>query len=170
MRSASSGSRRAATALYARLPRAAVPGTVLWGGALVQAGAWPVAAAGGPVALVAAFAVAGAAEGPQLAALFAVRHEQTPARLRARVFALGAGLKVTGFAVGAAAGGAVAARSLSAALLLAAGTCAVSALPYAGSSRGGPGRAPRRGPVTGGRRGRRSVRRRGALRGWSGRP
>ncbi|MFF6791806.1 MFS transporter [Streptomyces filamentosus] len=168
--SVSAAAALAATALYARLPRAAAPGTVLWGGALVQAGAWPVAAAGGPVALVAAFAVAGAAEGPQLAALFAVRHEQTPARLRARVFALGAGLKVTGFAVGAAAGGAVAARSLPAALLLAAGTCAVSALPYAGSSREGPGRAPLRGPVRGGRRGRRSVRRRGALRGWSGRP
>ncbi|WP_282692378.1 MFS transporter [Streptomyces sp. CC208A] len=120
----------AATALHARLPRAPAPGTVLWGGALVQAGAWAAAAAGGPVALVAAFAVSGAAEGPQLTALFAVRHEETPRRLRGRVFTTGASLKITGFAVGSAAAGPVAARSLPAALLLAAGVCAVSALPY----------------------------------------
>ncbi|MFI8511873.1 MFS transporter [Streptomyces sp. NPDC085460] len=157
----------AATALHARWPRAVPPGRVLWGGALVQAGAWALAATGGPVGLVAAFAVAGAAEGPQLTALFAVRHEETPHGLRGRVFTTGAGLKITGFAVGAAVAGPVAARSVPAALLLAAVVCAVSALPYARDRDGV--RAATEEP---GRRsaGRRTVRRRGGLPGSSGRP
>ncbi|MEU8885596.1 MFS transporter [Streptomyces hydrogenans] len=121
----------AATALHARLGRAVPPGRVLGFGALVQAGAWAVAGTGGPAATVVAFAVAGAAEGPQLTALFAVRHAETPPRLRGRVFTTGAGLKITGFAMGAAVAGAVASRSLPAALLLAATVCAASALPYA---------------------------------------
>ncbi|MFF2780953.1 MFS transporter [Streptomyces sp. NPDC058052] len=156
----------AATALHARLPRAVPPGRVLWGGALAQAGAWAVAAAGGPAALVVAFAVSGAAEGPQLTALFAVRHEETPRGLRGRVFATGAGLKITAFAVGAAVAGPVAARSVPAALLLAAAVCAVSALPWAGARctvtavPGAPGPLPER----------RTARRRGGLPGSSGRP
>ncbi|MFB7942740.1 MFS transporter [Streptomyces sp. NPDC056049] len=156
----------ATTALHARLPRAVPPGRVLWGAAVVQAGAWAVAAAGGPVALVVAFAVAGAAEGPQLTALFTVRHEETPGPLRGRVFTTGAGLKITGFAVGAAVAGPVATRSVPAALLLAAAVCAVSALPYTRSRdavRAAPG-APGR-PA-----GRRTVRRREGLPGSSGRP
>ncbi|MFF0486644.1 MFS transporter [Streptomyces sp. NPDC004435] len=156
----------AATALHARLPRAVPPGRVLWGAAVVQAGAWAVAATGGPVALVVAFAVAGAAEGPQLTALFTVRHEETPGPLRGRVFTTGAGLKITGFAVGAAVAGPVATRSVPAALLLAAAVCAVSALPYTRSRdavRAAPG-APGR-PA-----GRRTVRRREGLPGSSGRP
>ncbi|MEU9856572.1 MFS transporter [Streptomyces sp. NPDC047974] len=154
-----------ATALHARLARTVPAARVLWGAALAQAGAWAVAASGapgGPAALVVAFAVAGAAEGPQLTALFAVRHEETPERLRGRVFATGAGLKITGFALGAAAAGPVAARSLPAALLLAAVLCAASALPYAG---------PRNRPsVTGTRGARRTARRPGAPRRSSGRP
>ncbi|MFF7814057.1 MFS transporter [Streptomyces sp. NPDC007945] len=128
----------AATALHARLPHSVPAGRVLWGAALAQAGAWVVAATGGAVALVVAFAVAGAAEGPQLTALFAVRHEETPEGLRGRVFAVGTSVKITGFAVGAVVAGWVAARSVPAALLLAAVLCAVSALPYAGA-RGRPG-------------------------------
>ncbi|GGR25805.1 MFS transporter [Streptomyces roseolus] len=152
----------AATALHARLPRTVPAARLLWGAALAQAGAWAVAATGGPVALVVAFAVAGAAEGPQLTALFAVRHEETPGRLRGRVFTIGAGVKITGFAVGAAAAAPVAARSLPSALVLAAALCAASALPWAG--------APGRRGVRGTRWWRRSVRRRGGLRRSSGRP
>ncbi|GAA3049625.1 MFS transporter [Streptomyces roseofulvus] len=161
----------AATAVHARRPGAVPPERLLWGGALAQAGAWAAAAgavgvtggAGGAAALVAAFTVAGAAEGPQLTALFSVRHAQTPRRLRGRVFTTGASLKITGFAVGAAVAGAVAAGAPARALLLAAVVCAGAVLPYVGREdgvtgvRGGPGR-------------RRSVRRRGGLRGWSGRP
>lgn len=154
-----------ATALHARLARTVPAARVLWGAALAQAGAWTVAATGapgGPAALVVVFAVAGAAEGPQLTALFAVRYEETPERLRGRVFTTGAGLKITGFALGAAAAGPVAARSLPAALLLAAALCAASALPYVG---------PRsRRNVTGTPGARRTARRRGAPRPSSGRP
>ncbi|MET9346124.1 MFS transporter [Streptomyces termitum] len=125
----------AATALHARLPRAVPPMAVLGTGALVQAGAWGLAATGGPVALVVAFAVAGAAEGPSLSALFAVRQEWTPPGLRGRVFTTGASLKITGFAAGAALAGPVAVRSLPVALLLAAGVCLVSALPCARAGR-----------------------------------
>ncbi|MFD8013301.1 MFS transporter, partial [Streptomyces sp. NPDC059762] len=160
-----------ATAAHARWPRAVRPGRLLWGGALVQAGAWAavawaVGAAGGPVALAGAFVVAGAAEGPQLTALFTVRHEQTPHRLRGRVFTTGASLKITGFAVGAAVAGPVASASLTVAPLCAAVVCAASALPYAGrrdavtAEPGAPARPS----------GRRTVRRRGGLRGSSGRP
>lgn len=53
--------------------------------------------------------------------------------MRGRVFAVGASVKITGFAVGAVVAGWVAARSVPAALLLAAVLCAVSALPYAGA-------------------------------------
>ncbi|MFG3188131.1 hypothetical protein [Streptomyces omiyaensis] len=81
---------------------------------------------------MAAFAMPGAAEGPQLTAVFAVRHEQTPRALRGRVFAAGAGLRITGFAAGATAAGPVASRSVAAAPLLAAVVCALSALPCAG--------------------------------------
>ncbi|NML55222.1 MFS transporter [Streptomyces sp. R302] len=162
----------AATALHARLRRTVAAARVLWGAALAQAGAWTVAATGGAGALVVAFAVAGAAEGPQLTALFAVRHEETPGWLRGRVFTTGAGLKITGFAVGAAAAGPVAARSVAAALLLAAVLCACSALPYAGLRNRRTVRATpwEHRAVRGTPGARRSVRRRGVLRRSSGRP
>ncbi|MFF9147714.1 MFS transporter [Streptomyces sp. NPDC014861] len=156
----------AATALHARPPRAVPPGRVLWGGALVQASAWATASTCGPAALVVAFAVAGAAEGPQLTALFTVRHEETPSRLRGRVFTTGAGLKITGFAVGAAVAGPVAAWSVPAALLGASAVCAVSALPYA---RGRNGVRAETGEL-GRPAERRTARRRGGLPGSSGRP
>ncbi|MEV0826157.1 MFS transporter [Nonomuraea rubra] len=62
-------------------------------------------------------AVAGAGEGPQLTALFAVRHRETPARLRGQVFTTGASLKITSFAIGSAVAGPLAAYDVSLALL-----------------------------------------------------
>ncbi|MBB6548637.1 MFS transporter [Nonomuraea rubra] len=62
-------------------------------------------------------AVAGAGEGPQLTALFAVRHREAPARLRGQVFTTGASLKITSFAIGSAAAGPLAAYDVSLALL-----------------------------------------------------
>ncbi|MFJ4340057.1 hypothetical protein [Streptomyces sp. NPDC088915] len=70
--------------------------------------------------------VAGIGEGPQLTALFAVRHREAPERLRSQVFTTGASLKTTGFALGAAVAGPVATWSLPGALLLAAGTAALA--------------------------------------------
>ncbi|MEW1695369.1 MFS transporter [Streptomyces sp. NPDC091278] len=119
-----------ADAALARSPRAISPRTLLWSGALVQAAALGLASAsqGRPVVLVVAFLVLGIGEGPQLAALFAVRHREAPERLRSQIFTTGASLKITGFALGAAAGGPLAGRSLSGTLALASGTAALAAL------------------------------------------
>ncbi|MFE6456493.1 MFS transporter [Streptomyces cinereoruber] len=120
----------AANAVLARFPRAIAPDTLLWTGALLQAAAPAAAVLGHPTALVAAAFVAGIGEGPQLTALFAVRHREAPERLRSQIFTTGAGLKITGFALGAVAAGPVAARSLTGALLLATGTAALAALAF----------------------------------------
>jgi MFS family permease len=58
--------------------------------------------------VVMAVAVAGVADGPQLAAIFAVRHRETPQRLRGQVFTTAASLKITAGAAGAALAGALA--------------------------------------------------------------
>ncbi|GAA3081341.1 hypothetical protein GCM10020000_79050 [Streptomyces olivoverticillatus] len=50
--------------------------------------------------LIVAVFVAGIGEGPQLAALFAVRHREAPEHLRGQIFTTGASLKITGFALG----------------------------------------------------------------------
>ncbi|MFF8433932.1 MFS transporter [Streptomyces bacillaris] len=115
-----------ANAVLARYPHAVAPDTVLWAAPLLQAAALGLAAAGGPVALVVAVGVVGLAEGPQLTALFAVRHREAPEGLRTQVFTTGASLKITGFAVGAAVAGPLADRSLTGALLVAAGTAALA--------------------------------------------
>ncbi|WP_091082588.1 MFS transporter [Nonomuraea wenchangensis] len=77
------------------------------------------------VAVVAA-GVVGLGEGPQLTALFSVRHREAPARLRAQVFTTGASLKITSFAVGSAVAGPLAAYSVAAALLAGAAAQAVA--------------------------------------------
>ncbi|MGA5870121.1 MFS transporter [Streptomyces cinereoruber] len=120
----------AANAVLARFPRAIAPDTLLWTGALLQAAAPAAAVLGHPTVLVAAAFVAGIGEGPQLTALFAVRHREAPERLRSQIFTTGAGLKITGFALGAVAAGPVAARSLTGALLLATGTAVLAALAF----------------------------------------
>ena len=86
---------------------------------------------------VAAVALAGAGEGPQLTALFAVRHRETPEHLRGQVFTTAASLKIAGMAAGAALAGPLAGRSVTACLLVAAGTelCAAAAYLMAGPGR-----------------------------------
>jgi hypothetical protein len=70
---------------------------------------------------VAAVALAGAGEGPQLTALFAIRHRETPARMRGQVYTTAASLKIAGLAAGAALGGPLAGHSVTTCLLVAAG-------------------------------------------------
>ncbi|KRV48972.1 hypothetical protein AQ490_21860 [Wenjunlia vitaminophila] len=118
-------------AALARCPRPPAADTAVWGGAALQAGALLLAATGVPVLLVVGVLVAGAGEGPQLTALFAVRHREAPEHLRSQVFTTGASLKITGFAVGAAVAGPLAARSLTAGLLTAAGLEALAVLAFA---------------------------------------
>ncbi|MFC3999104.1 MFS transporter [Nocardiopsis sediminis] len=107
-----------ANALLARRPPAVRPDTVLVVCVLAQAaGVAVVAAAPNTAVLVVAVAVIGAAEGPQLTSLFAIRHREAPDRLRAQVFTTGASLKITAFAAGSAVAGPLA--DLSPALCLA---------------------------------------------------
>jgi hypothetical protein len=79
--------------------------------------------------VVLAVAVGGAGEGPQLTALFAVRHRETPEHMRGQVFTTAASLKIGGMAAGAALAGPLAGRSVTSCLLIAAGIelCAASA-------------------------------------------
>ncbi|MGW2848546.1 hypothetical protein [Streptomyces sp. NPDC001274] len=122
-----------ANAVLARFPHRAGPATVLAAGALAQAVALALAASLQPAPLIVAALVLGAGEGPQLTALFAVRHREAPERLRGQIFTTGASLKITGFALGAAAAGPLAHGSLPGTLLLAASASVLGgALPIVG--------------------------------------
>ncbi|MEU7373178.1 MFS transporter [Streptomyces albidoflavus] len=107
-------------AVLARYPLRATPDALLRWTALLQGAALLLAAACHPALVLAAALFAGAGEGPQLTALFAVRHREAPARLRAQLFTTGASLKTTGYAAGAALAGQLANGALPAALLAAA--------------------------------------------------
>jgi MFS family permease len=102
-----------ATIAYAKWPTRHSPDAIAFVTTLILAVAMLVLAFAGNVfvALV-AMAVAGLADGPQLAAIFAVRHREAPERSRSQVFTTGASLKITAAAVGAAMAGQVAAGSL----------------------------------------------------------
>ncbi|GAA4066635.1 MFS transporter [Nonomuraea soli] len=112
------------------------PDRMLLGSTLVIALSLALAAAAGSywVAVVAAV-VAGVGEGPQLTALFAIRHREAPGRLRSQIFTTGASLKITSFAVGSALAGPLVDLSPSTALLAGAGIMVVAALAYALLSR-----------------------------------
>jgi MFS family permease len=78
---------------------------------------------------VLAVAVAGAGEGPQLTALFAVRHRESPEDMRGQIYTTAASLKIAGMATGAALAGPLAGRSVTTCLLVAASSelCAAAA-------------------------------------------
>ncbi|WP_369395408.1 MFS transporter [Streptomyces sp. CG1] len=116
-----------ANAVLARFPQSVTPDSIIWGAALIQAGALALAATGRPAALAPALLLAGIGEGPQLTALFAVRHREAPEHLRGQIFTTGASLKITGFASGAAIAGPLAAWSLTGTLATAAGVAALAA-------------------------------------------
>lgn len=120
----------AANAVLARFPRSVAPDTIIWASALVQAAALALATWRQPVVLIVAVLIAGIGEGPQLTALFAIRHREAPEHLRAQIFTTGASLKITGFALGAVVAGPVVTRSLPGALALAASTAVLSALAF----------------------------------------
>lgn len=119
-----------ANAVLARFPRSVAPDTIIWVSALVQAVALALAMWGQPVVLIVAVLIAGIGEGPQLAALFVVRHREAPEHLRGQIFTTGASLKITGFALGAAVAGPVMTWSLPGALALAASVAVLAALAF----------------------------------------
>ncbi|MGX1255348.1 putative MFS family arabinose efflux permease [Streptomyces ambofaciens] len=120
----------AANAVLTRFARSVAPETIIWTSALVQAAALALATADSAVTLIVAALVVGVGEGPQLAAVFAIRHREALGDLRGQIFTTGASLKITGFAVGAALAGPVATRSLPTALALAAGVAVLAALGF----------------------------------------
>ncbi|MBK1786140.1 MFS transporter [Prauserella cavernicola] len=97
---------------------------------LLGAGTVTAALTGSPALTVAALALTGLGEGPQLTALFAIRHREAPEHLRAQIFTTGASLKITAMALGSALAGPLAAYSPTACLLAAAGFEALAALTY----------------------------------------
>ena len=115
----------AANAILARRETAAGPGrpdTRVLVSTLVMGASMAAAAVAPGWLTLAAVALAGAGEGPQLTALFAIRHRETPARMRGQVYTTAASLKIAGLAAGAALGGPLAGHSVTACLLAAAGT------------------------------------------------
>ena len=119
-----------ANAALARFPRSLAPDTIIWAGALVQAFALALAMGSHPTVLIVAVLIAGIGEGPQLAALFAIRHREAPEHLRSQIFTTGASLKVTGFALGALAAGPAMTWSLPGTLALAAGVATLGGVAF----------------------------------------
>ncbi|EOD65319.1 integral membrane protein, partial [Amycolatopsis vancoresmycina DSM 44592] len=109
----------AANAVLARKPLPWAPDRIVGLSTLLLAASCLLAASGHGV--VVAAVLAGFAEGPQLTALFAIRHREAPEHVRAQVFTTAASVKITGLAAGAAVAGPLAAWSLPACLLTAAG-------------------------------------------------
>lgn len=110
----------AATAIYAKWPAKYSPDTIAFATTLVLALAMLVLALAGNVATVLfAMFIVGLADGPQLAAVFAVRHREAPERCRSQVFTTGASLKITAAAVGAALAGNLAVNSLQRTIIVA---------------------------------------------------
>lgn len=129
----------AANAILSRRPPRGQPDARVLASTLVI-GVSMVAAVAPGWLIVAAVALTGAGEGPQLTALFAVRHREAPGHLRGQVFTTAASLKIAGLAAGTALAGPLAGRSVTACLLIAAGfeLCAAAAYVVAG----GPGTRP----------------------------
>ncbi|WP_405801326.1 MFS transporter [Streptomyces sp. NBC_01506] len=118
----------AANAVLSACPQPTRPDTVVAYGPLVIGAGLLLAATGHPVPVVAAVLLVGLGEGPQLTALFAIRHRESPERLRGQIFTTGASLKISGFALGAGLAGPLATRSPTGALLTAAGVQGLAAL------------------------------------------
>lgn len=109
-----------ATAAYAKWPTKYSPDAIALATTLVLAVAMLLLAfAGNAVFVLVAMLIAGLADGPQLAAVFAIRHREAPERYRSQVFTTGASLKITAAAVGAVLAGGLAASSLRWAIVVA---------------------------------------------------
>ena len=124
-----------ANGLLARRPARGQPDARVLASTLVIGVSMAAAAAAPGWLTLAAVALGGAGEGPQLTALFAVRHRESPERMRGQIFTTAASLKIGGMAAGAALAGPLVGRSVTACLLIAAGfeLCAAAAYVLAGS-------------------------------------
>jgi MFS family permease len=118
-----------ANSVLARRPPRGQPDTRVLASTLVIGVSMAAAAAAPGWFTMAAVALGGAGEGPQLTALFAVRHRESPEHMRGQIFTTAASLKIGGLAAGAALAGPLAGRSVTVCLLIAAGfeLCAAAA-------------------------------------------
>lgn len=109
-----------ATAVYAKWPTKHSPDVVAFVTTIILAIAMLILAiAGDAVIALIAMLIVGLADGPQLAAIFAVRHREAPERSRSQVFTTGASLKITSAALGAALAGQLSGVSLKLTILVA---------------------------------------------------
>src|SRR5580658_6888088 len=130
----------AANAILARRPWRGEPDIRVFGSTLVIGASMAAAAVAPGWLTMAAVAVVGVGEGPQLTALFAIRHREAPEHMRGQIYTTAASLKIAGLAAGAALAGPLAGRSVTACLLVAAGAelCAAAVYLLTGGTR--PGR------------------------------
>ncbi len=132
-----------ANAILARRPWRGEPDVRVLGSTLLIGASMAAAAVAPGWLTMAAVAAGGGGEGPQLTALFAIRHRETPEQMRGQIYTTAASLKIAGLAAGAALAGPLAGRSVTACLLVAAGTELCAAAVYLLT---GPGRAIRAAP------------------------
>jgi MFS family permease len=118
-----------ANSVLARRPPRGQPDARVLASTLVIGASMAAAAIAPGWLTMAAVALGGAGEGPQLTALFAVRHRESPEHMRGQIFTTAASLKIGGLAAGAALAGPLAGWSVTACLLVAAGfeLCAAAA-------------------------------------------
>jgi hypothetical protein len=118
-----------ANAILARRPGRGRPDARVLASTLVIGASMAAAALAPGWLTLAAVALGGAGEGPQLTALFAVRHREAPDHMRGQIYTTAASLKIAGMAAGAAVAGPLAGRSVTACLLVAAAVevCAAAA-------------------------------------------
>ncbi|HEY3712358.1 MAG TPA: MFS transporter [Amycolatopsis sp.] len=120
-----------ANAVLARRPLPGLPDTtVLLSTVVLGSGFLATAAAPDAILPAAAAVLIGFGEGPQLAAVFAVRHREAPADVRAQVFTTAASVKIAGMAAGTAVAGPLAGQSPAACLCAAAGLQLAAAIGY----------------------------------------
>ena len=129
-----------ANAILARRPGRGRADTRVFASTLVIGVSMAAAALAPGWLTLAAVALGGAGEGPQLTALLAVRHRETPAHLRGQVYTTTASLKIGGMAAGAALAGPLAGWSVPGCLLIAAGTELCAAAAYIAAGFTGPAR------------------------------
>lgn len=120
-----------ATAVYAKWPTKYTPDTIAFTTTIILAIAILLLALSDNIfVIICAMLIAGLADGPQLAAVFAVRHREAPERFRSQVFTTGASLKITAAAIGVALAGQIASGSLTTAILVACLIQAIAAISY----------------------------------------
>ncbi|HSW74592.1 MAG TPA: MFS transporter [Candidatus Saccharimonadales bacterium] len=118
-----------ATAAYAKWPTRYSPDVIaLLTTFILAVATFILALANNTLFALSAMLFIGLADGPQLAAIFAVRHREAPEHSRSQVFTTGASLKITAAAIGAALAGQLSGLSLQLTILAACFVQVIAAL------------------------------------------